>query len=1117
MTQSNDPNGAPPPDVPTPTDEPTLARPASEQAAANDSTEQAPASGRSTEQAPAPLETIPVAIAIELPSSAGPALLTATPDDEAKATVAWVVGRLRASAARRHLLAAALAGAGAAAVLALLFGAALGLGAPAFVRHGFPLLALGLTAAAIALAVRHSLAAPAELLARRLEAVAPEAAGLSTAVALSRQLAEVEELPPGERPFSPSLAAAHVRAVSHAALGAELHLAVDPRPLRWAAIALPIALVALGLSAKLSDRVSRGLVRLSAGDPATTQAATKAAARHPITSEVQLTYVYPAYTGLPQRVVEGTTGEIAAPRGTEVRLQTRSDRAVARALIEVDGASLPLQVEGGRALSGSLTVQKSGPYRFRFEDATGAVLATGPDVPIHAVEDGPPEVRVTAPVPELVVSERDTVEVKYDATDDFGLGKLELVYRVGAADEARLTIVAPPATPRRIEGAFPFELTPLGLQPGDVVTYSLRATDNDGLAGGKQGSSRPQTLKVFSAADHRRELLARLEQLWEGMVVGLGERITPREGPGKVELEQRVGAGKPADELVLKLTTELATFSRELAKDELAPAELTAATANVAAGLEPLAKATRTARQAAGQRGPADRTALARLDGAEFSEQRELEKDVLYLEALLDRRRMEELKELAGKLSEGRRELARLADELGKAPSDEAKRQLQQEVARLKSRLAEIMKQMAELGSRIQDEHLNEEAMKQLDEQKDLMSELDEIQKLLAEGKTDEALKKLQELGMQLDELEKGLQEAQDSQLEEDPEMRELAQKMKEFEQELGDLKRDQEELASRTEEEKRAYQKQIEQELKKRGEDLIDELRRKTEAARVELAEVPPDVIATGRNNELEGARERLSDLEHALSAKDFEAAREAAHRAEQLTEDVREAAAASARSARWFDGGDPRRAEEATRRASNAADKTSEVKETLDKMMPNPDRNMTPEQRGKMEKLARRQGELEKRMQGLRQKSEELGSKAPIFDEKAKETMRGAQGSMAEAKGKLEGKDPGGGLASERRAGEQLAELERGLEEAKKSGGGGKGGKGGTGFPMPMAMRGGRGERDGTDGSMNPDQKVLIPGADQYQAPEEYRRDILEAMKNGTPAAFEEHVRGYYEEIVK
>ncbi len=38
-----------------------------------------------------------------------------------------------------------------------------------------------------------------------------------------------------------------------------------------------------------------------------------------------------------------------------------------------------------------------------------------------------------------------------------------------------------------------------------------------------------------------------------------------------------------------------------------------------------------------------------------------------------------------------------------------------------------------------------------------------------------------------------------------------------------------------------------------------------------------------------------------------------------------------------------------------------------------------------------------------------------------------------------------------------------------------------------------------------------------EQYKAPAEFREDILKAAKQGTPEAYKEAVRQYYEEIVK
>jgi hypothetical protein len=51
-----------------------------------------------------------------------------------------------------------------------------------------------------------------------------------------------------------------------------------------------------------------------------------------------------------------------------------------------------------------------------------------------------------------------------------------------------------------------------------------------------------------------------------------------------------------------------------------------------------------------------------------------------------------------------------------------------------------------------------------------------------------------------------------------------------------------------------------------------------------------------------------------------------------------------------------------------------------------------------------------------------------------------------------------------------------------------------------------------------MDPSQeKVEIPGAEAYKVPDEFRKDLLEAMKQGTPEPYQGEVQRYYEELVK
>jgi soluble cytochrome b562 len=1017
-----------------------------------------------------------------------------------------LVARLRRRALLVHggTAAALLVAAGALVALAtaLAFAAGAGEGARTWAR--LALAAAGAGAAAFLL-FRLRRTRPAHL-ARELERRDPRAAGLESAVELLALLRA-----PGEPPFSLELARAHVLRSATRAAAVDPNRAFDLRPLKRAAAGAGAAVLAVGVLGLAVKPVGGGLKRLLApapGAPAPT-------ALEPITGEIELTYLYPVHTGLPTRTVPASNGEITAPRGTTVKLRTRADRDVEKASIVIDGtAALPLEVEAQRFLSGELQVSRSGTYAFRFEDSRGRAVAVGPPLAIAALDDAVPEVTLLAPEEELVVTERDALEIVWEASDDYGLGGLELVYQVAGGEEHTAPVAGFPEPVRRSDGTHRWELSPLDLDPGDVVTYYLRATDNDGVSGPKRGQSRTQRLKVFSEAEHRRELLAKLEAAWEAMVAGLGDRIAPREGPRRLEGEARIAAGRPADEAVQAVVDTLASLGAELRKDERAPEELGLAAANIARTLGEKARTTRSSRAAAEARSGALPPLLAALDRAEGAEQRELEKDVLYLEALLDRQRLEEMRALARELADGRQELARRLEELKAAPTDAAKRAAREEVGRLRERLLELMKAMAQLQRGIQDFHLNREALAELSKERDLLGGLDEIEKLLDEGKIDEAMQALEKLGEQMDRMAEALEEARDSQAENDPALRELAEQLQGFERELSELREEQQEIARETEALKREQRREVEERLGREGANLVDELRAKVERARVQLAEVPAEAVAARFSDQLDGARERLEEVDATLAVKDFDAALESVTRAlahERLLADGLET---ERELSERYERDNLRAIDRGRNRVGEAARLTEEVKKALERLLPNPAKSMDPAARQKMEELSRRQASLEQRAGQLQQKAARIGEKAPIFDPSAQEAMSGAKRSMGQARSHLQGKDPGKALAAERRADEQLESLQQGLEELKERA---RGNKSGMGFPLPLAMGGRPGDEDGRDGRMDPKHKVVIPGADQYRVPEEYRKDILDAMKQGTPEGFEEDVRGYYEEIIK
>jgi hypothetical protein len=46
---------------------------------------------------------------------------------------------------------------------------------------------------------------------------------------------------------------------------------------------------------------------------------------------------------------------------------------------------------------------------------------------------------------------------------------------------------------------------------------------------------------------------------------------------------------------------------------------------------------------------------------------------------------------------------------------------------------------------------------------------------------------------------------------------------------------------------------------------------------------------------------------------------------------------------------------------------------------------------------------------------------------------------------------------------------------------------------------------------------ERIRIPGADAFRPPKEFRKDILDAMKEKPPGTYRNQVRRYYEELVR
>ncbi len=906
--------------------------------------------------------------------------------------------------------------------------------------------------------------------------------------------------------FSTQLVEAFLRSEDQRANLLTVEQVVDRRPTRWMlqglAALLLVAVVAWALTLRSWTAGMRAALQ-------TRETPAVAQAREPITGDIEISYRYPAYTGLQPRSIAGTSGEITAPAGTEVILKTRSDREVERAELSVVGQAVPLEIQGGRELTGSLVVEKPGSYSFVFRNARGKELARGPDTAIQVEVDQAPKVNIRTPGQQTEIDPGQKVSLAYDASDDYGIVSLELVYRLpGKSEETRVAL--PRDEGRRVKGQYTWTLPQNLVSPGDRIQYRLEGKDNDAVAGAKIGASRTQVLTIYSPAAHRRAAMEKAEQLWERLVGLLADRL---EGPDREEPKdpKQVETHAQVDRSAQSLVGELRLTAEEIARQRDAPPELWTALVHIAdrlrARVQTTADARRTFLRYVSLEVP-DSAAARRLTSASDKEVAGLEKDVLYLESLIDRQKLEELKDLAQQLADERRELSSLVDEYQKTQNPNLREDVLRQIQEVRTRMNELMQRMSELQRGIRDEHLNAEALQEMMQQQNMGDALDEIEKLMREGKTEEALKKLQQLDMQMDEMMNALE--QGSEEFGDQDYSELQQAFSEFMEDLQKTRAEQQKLANETKSLRDRYRDQQRDRLKRRGDQLKDQLIKEATALQKQYQGVSGDELSSDAAQPLEDVQEQLENLKSALEVEDFDLAAEAAAQAARSSDNLSSQAERQRRLDEMFERPQVMRqqSKQLSEQLTKDADRVQEINRKLQEMFPPPSEAISEADQKQLKELKDQQRKLQQRAQELGEQMQQMQQMAPVFGQEASDQMGQVSERMGEAAEQLDGRDARRGYSEQKNALDAMERFQQQMQQQQQQGQGKRGG-----IPLPMFA----GPRGSSSGNRQQQDKVEIPDENQFQAPKEFRKDLLDAMKEGTPDKYKDQVKRYYEELVK
>jgi hypothetical protein len=985
---------------------------------------------------------------------------------------------------RRLLVRAAIetAGFGAAAIaLALL---ALAMAAAAVGPAGFwpaiTTVALGLLAL---VALTYGLLRPARALredraaAHRVGALVPTlASDLLSAVELG------EAAPAGDMPatlISPAMVRAFHGDVARALAPVEPRALV---PLGPAAAAVGAFVVTAGVALAAAWWVPAVAVGLRTLVHRPTLFEGSSVSASPLVGDARIVYQYPAYTGLPPRTVDGSTGDLVAVKGTRVRIETRLLRSARRALLllgeEGERGEVAASLDNG-LLSAELTLNESGSYRFWLQPMLGRAVREERSHRIQAEADAPPRVEIMGPADRLELATPQPIEVGYSASDDYGLGAVELCYRVGDRPEQR-QLLRDGRGARTAQGRTIWDPSSAGPIAGERIAYRIEAHDRDDVSGAKVGSSRTLYVVIQNPHASLEDRLERQREVLDKLTGDLADRLEQGAGPADPARLAALGAVHEAEESHLALLGRLIDDDR---REGTLGKALRGALGGIADRLEHLLREEAQMMGAARGKAGALTGVFARLDPLNARHAGELEKDVLLLDDLIGRQRLEDLASLGKELTDAHQRLEDLLARY-KATKDEAlRRQLEREARELRARIADLAQKIAALRARndVPEEWRNLPDMKAVSEQ---ARKLDE---LLEKGDAGDLEKALAELGNDLRDLRSMLdQNLEGFGAERFPqENRVVAELMKK----IGELEGDERALQKETQGLSEKQEAELERRLKGQVDDFIKREEEKLEKLRQRLGSIASGDPESALAEEVERARESAKQMRRLFSERDLAEAKGEAERAasslDRAADELAEESALSRRS------GKRRPADVERERNADTVDESramaQEIADDLGKLLPKAPDTMSPEEREQARQQAERQGAIGQRTDETAGEAAKRLGKMPGM-EKAESELKSAAGRMKQAAEMLRKSESKQASGAERDAADRLAKLRDSMQERSMS-----------------------------SGSRQHHDPVRIPGADESSAPRAWRQELMDAMKEKAPERFREEVRRYYEELVK
>jgi len=157
----------------------------------------------------------------------------------------------------------------------------------------------------------------------------------------------------------------------------------------------------------------------------------------PTVSAVTVTYRFPKYLNMSPRTVIQDDGDLDAPQFTTAQLDIRSSSPLSKGHVQIGGRQVIGRVgDDPHRLTVNLLLKKTTAYTFHLFNQHNH---TDPDPRVNRIlvsQDVPPTIRLVKPPKDTSVVPDSSLPIVIRASDDYGLGKMWLEWKVADSGEA---------------------------------------------------------------------------------------------------------------------------------------------------------------------------------------------------------------------------------------------------------------------------------------------------------------------------------------------------------------------------------------------------------------------------------------------------------------------------------------------------------------------------------------------------------------------------------------------------------------------------------------------------------------------------------------------------------